>query len=127
MSNPHPKQHRLLLADDDSMCLRTLAGFLADEGFDVVTVENGTAALETLATEALSLLVTDLNMPGATGLDLLSFVKRENLAVPVIIITANSDEEAREQARVMGAADYITKPINLDDLLARVRGQLAVK
>lgn len=124
MTDQHPK-HRLLLADDDSTCLRTLADFLTEEGFDVVAVDNGSKALETLATVSFSLLVTDLNMPGATGLDLLSFVKREGLALPVIIITANSDAEAKEQARVMGAADYITKPIDLDDLLARVENQLS--
>lgn len=122
---PFIERHRVLLADDDRACLRTLADFLAEEGFDVATAENGTVAIELLEAEPYSLVITDLNMPGATGLDVLSFVKRRNLAIPVIIITANTDEEAHEQARVMGASAYVTKPIQLDELLVRVQAQLS--
>jgi DNA-binding response OmpR family regulator len=114
-----------LLADDDPTCLSSLSDFFTDEGFDVVAVRDGSLALERLESEPFSLLITDLNMPGATGSDLLAFVKKAGLSLPVIIITASSDDDAREQARVMGAADYVSKPIGLDDLLVRVVKHLA--
>lgn len=118
-------EHRLLIADDDPLCLSALAQFFEEEGFTVEAVDNGTAALDRLGSESYSLLITDLNMPGATGLELLAFIKKSELHLPAIIISANIDSEAREQASAMGAGDYIKKPIQLDDLLERVQSQLS--
>lgn len=118
-------QHRLLIADDDPLCLSALAQFFAEEGFIVEAVDNGTAALDQLGSESFSLLITDLNMPGATGLELLAFIKKADLKLPAFIISANTDSEAKEQAGAMGAAGYIKKPIQLDDLLECVRNQLS--
>lgn len=116
--------HRLLLAEDDPHALRILAGFLIEEGFEVMVAPDGGAALDLLKSERFSLLITDLDMPRATGLDLLAYVRQEGLDLPVIIITASSDTDARAQADAMGAADYLNKPIMLDALLERISRQL---
>jgi two-component system, OmpR family, response regulator ResD len=116
--------HRLLLADDDPMALGILGGFLQEEGFDVTTAADGGIALDLMKEQTFSMLVTDLDMPRATGSELLAYVKEASLTMPVIIVTANGDEEAREQASALGASDYVTKPIKLEDLLERIARHL---
>lgn len=116
--------HRLLLADDDPKVREILGSFLQDEGFDVTLASDGGIALDLMKEHTFSILVTDLDMPRATGSDLLAFAKDSGLAMPVIIVTANSDDEAREHAVALRASDYVTKPIHLDDLLERIHRHL---
>jgi DNA-binding response OmpR family regulator len=112
--------HKLLLADDDPKLLEILGSFLQEEGFEVTRASDGGRALDLMQRQAFSLLVTDLDMPRATGTELLAFAKEKGLPMPVVIITANGDEEARKQAAALGAADYVTKPIQLDALLETI-------
>ena len=89
---------------------------------------SGERALELLSTGVepqLSVILSDINMPGMDGLALLREVKRRRPDLPVIIVTAYGDDERRRRAREWGAAEFITKPVNFDFLKAQLR-QLSV-
>jgi len=82
-------------------------------------VLSGLDALELLEQEIepeLMLILSDINMPGMSGLDLLSEVKKKSPELPIVMITAYGDEENRNRARELGAAKFLTKPINFDEL-----------
>ncbi len=110
----------ILLAEDDARALEVLATLLREEGFEVVPVADGGAALELLGAREFSLVITDLNMPRATGVDLVVHLRARDVRTPVILISADGDAIARAQSETVGASDYITKPIKVDDLLVRV-------
>lgn len=116
--------YKVLLAEDDPNTSRMLSHFLVEEGYDVTVAPDGGVALELLEKDEFSLLITDLDMPRATGADLLAYVRQRGLDLPVIVITATADVEARAHARALGAADYINKPISLDALLERISHHL---
>lgn len=82
-------------------------------------VLSGLEALELLEQEIepeLMLILSDINMPGMSGLDLLSEVKKKNPELPIVMITAYGDDDNRNRARDLGAAEFLTKPINFNEL-----------
>ncbi len=105
---------RVLVVDDEAPVRFTVAEVLRDAGFQVSEAQNVDRALEALA--GIDVVVTDLVMPGKSGLDLLAEVKRRAPRVPVIILTARGDERTAVAAMKDGAWDYLTKPFDNDEL-----------
>ena len=121
-------QPRILVADDDQALTRTLSWILKEHEYEVVVVNNGETLLERLAAEPYDLLMLDIMMPGSDGLVLLERVKNDPRVkdVPVLMISSMPPEEATVRALGLGAADFISKPFRVRELLARVKAHLRV-
>ncbi len=111
---------RILVVDDEPTQLELMGGFLLKRGFEVSLAHDGKEALERFSREPFDLVLTDQKMPGLSGLELLEAVRARNPETPVIVMTAYGTIETAVAAIKAGAADYLTKPLNLDELLHRV-------
>jgi two-component system NtrC family response regulator len=110
----------ILVVDDEPTQLELLSGFLTKQGFATLLAESATRALEIFRRESIDLIVTDQKMPDMSGLDLVKAVRAINPEASVIVITAYGTVDTAVAAIKSGAADYLTKPVNLDELLYRV-------
>jgi len=108
---------RLLVVDDEAPQREMLAGILGRAGFDVVTAKDGQAATERLEAESFDLLLTDQKMPRMSGLDLLERARTLHPRLPVVLMTAHGTVSTAVEAMKRGAADYLTKPFERDELL----------
>ena len=118
----HPTQH-LLVVDDHRDIRELLARFLTQHGFRVSTAEGAAAARRLLKASNVDLVVLDIMMPGEDGLSLCREL-RATTSIPVILLTAVAEDTDRIVGLEMGADDYVTKPFNPRELLARVRAVL---
>jgi DNA-binding NtrC family response regulator len=116
-----PNRFRILVVDDEPVQRELVSGFLKKQAFDVVVAETGAKALELFRQDSIDLILTDQKMPHMSGLDLLQAVRAINPEIPVILMTAFGSIEAAVSAIQGGATDYLTKPLNLDELLYRIR------
>ncbi|MEO8656281.1 MAG: response regulator, partial [Ramlibacter sp.] len=115
---------RLLLVEDDRMIGRAMRQGLADAGFTVDWVTDGKSAEGALGDGVHDLVLLDLGLPGKDGMSLLRDLRRRHDPVPVLIVTARDDVADRIAGLNEGADDYVLKPFNLDELVARVRALL---
>jgi DNA-binding NtrC family response regulator len=111
----------ILIVDDDDGQRRLLEGFLRMQGHQTLTAPSAPAALELLAATPVALVITDMRMPGMTGLELLRAIRERDAMLPVLLVTAFPDIRDAVGAMRDGAANYLEKPIDLDELLATVR------
>jgi two-component system NtrC family response regulator len=109
-------ERAILVVDDDEPQRRVLAGFLRKRGFEALAVGDAAAALDAAASRTLDLVITDLRMPGRGGLELLDELRGVNPELPVIVVTAFGTVASAVEAMKKGAADYLTKPVDLDEL-----------
>ncbi|MGL5805517.1 MAG: response regulator transcription factor [Xenococcaceae cyanobacterium] len=116
--------NRILIAEDEIRVAAFLEKGLRKNGFVTVVAEDGQQALQVAASEEIDLLLLDLRMPIKDGWEVLKELRDRGLNFPVIIMTAFDDEKNRLIAMQKGASDYVTKPFQFRDLLARVRSQL---
>lgn len=114
---------RLLIADDDQELCVLLTEYLSSEGFDVECVHDGERAVERVLAENYDLMVLDLMMPKMNGFDALREV-RKTQGIPVLMLTARGDDVDRIVGLEMGADDYLPKPCNPRELVARIRAIL---
>jgi DNA-binding response OmpR family regulator len=114
---------RILVADDDPMVTRFLTSFLEGEGFEVVTAPDGEKALDAIRQHQPDLVILDLVMPFRDGFEVCRMMKSQAglRQVPVIIISMKEHENDALRAFELGADDYIRKPFNILELLARAR------
>lgn len=112
---------KILIVDDDAGQRSLLESFLRSQGFDAVGVDSGARALEVLRSERVGLLISDVRMPGMSGLEMLRRVRAEFGRLPVLLVTAFADVRDAVDAMRDGALNYLTKPIDLDELLECVR------
>jgi len=112
---------RLLLVEDDRMIGESLRGALRQSGFAVDWVRDGRAADGTLATERFDLVLLDLGLPQIDGMEVLAALRARGDRTPVIVLTARDALASRVQGLDAGADDYLVKPFELDELLARIR------
>ena len=112
---------KLLLAEDDPMIGASMEQGLRLAGFAVDWVRDGKAAEETLLTGSYALLLLDLGLPRQDGLSLLKKIRQLENAVPVLVVTARDAVADRIAGLNLGADDYLVKPFDLDELVARVR------
>jgi len=110
----------ILVVDDEPPQLELIGGFLKKQGFEVTLAESGEKALQRFRRESFDLVLTDQRMPNLSGLDLLKAVRAVNPETPVIVVTAYGSIETAVSAIKAGATDYLTKPLNLDELLHRI-------
>src|SRR5262245_50161477 len=115
-----PKTPRILIVDDDAGQRSLLDSFLKSQGFDTVPVASGEKALEVLRSGHISMMVSDVRMPGMSGLDTLRQARKEHAALPILLVTAYADIREAVDAMRDGAVNYLSKPIDLDELLALV-------
>ena len=115
---------RILVAEDDREMLELLDQVLSEEGYRVKAVSDGAAALKELETGNFDLVLTDIRMPHASGLNVLERARASYLHQPVILMTAFGSIESAVEAMKAGAYSYIPKPFDLDELLAQV-GEVA--
>ena len=114
----------ILVVDDDIGQRSLLEGFLSRQDLRIVTAASAEQALDVLAGTDVAMLVSDVRMPGLSGLDLLRVVREQQPALPVLLVTAYADVRDAVSAMRDGAVDYLEKPIDLDELLASVRRAL---
>lgn len=115
---------KILIVDDDERLRRLLERFLTEQGFRVRGVENAEQMDRMLARELFNLVVLDLMMPGEDGLSVCRRLREGNNQIPIIMLTAKGDEASRIQGLELGADDYLAKPFNPRELLARIKAVL---
>lgn len=115
------KVSSLLIVDDEEGMRRSLAILFKKEGYEVYQAESGEAAVSLMANKIIDLIITDMRMDGMSGSDLLDYVNRKGLKVPVIIMTGYGTIESAVSAMKMGAYDYITKPFEYGEIVHRAR------
>jgi len=112
---------RILIVDDDPGQRSLLDSFLRSQSFETVIADCGSRALEILRSEPINMMISDVRMPGMTGLETLRKARKENTLLPVLLVTAYADIREAVGAMRDGALNYLAKPIDLDELLATVR------
>jgi DNA-binding response OmpR family regulator len=115
---------KLLVADDEPRVVHLLSRCLAAEGHSVVTAGDGAGALEVLREHTVDLVLLDLVMPRCNGLQVLTELRKDDAAPPVIVLSAANEVAARVQALDRGAVDFVQKPFHTAELMARVRRNL---
>jgi len=114
----------ILVVDDEAPMRKYVGMNLKARGYDVLLAADGVEALKQVSRTRVDLLILDIGLPGPDGFDVLSAVRRE-LAVPVLMLSARSRDDDKARALHLGANGYLTKPVGVDELLARVRALLA--
>ena len=118
------ERHPVILAvDDEETMLKLLRVNLTVEGYSIVTASNGISALELLEEYEPDLVILDIMMPGLDGFQVLDLI-RQRSNVPVIMLTARSEETTLRDALVLGADDYVRKPFSVLELTARIRAKI---
>jgi DNA-binding response OmpR family regulator len=116
-------QKRILIVEDDRALARVMRDNLTFEGFHVETTGEGNAAVGLARSFAPDLILLDLTLPDRDGLELCGVI-REHGQIPIIIVTARGQKSDKLRGLNLGADDYVTKPFEMDELLARVRAVL---
>ena len=114
---------RILIVDDERQILRMLRTALQSSGYEVATAAHGMEALERMKEQPPDLVITDLAMPEMNGVELTQAIRRQG-DTPVIVLSVRDGEVMKVRALDEGADDYVTKPFNMQELLARVRAQI---
>jgi two-component system response regulator HydG len=118
---------RILIVDDDPGQRSLLDSFLRKQGFTVVIAGSGAEAIETLRSGRFDLMVSDVRMPGLSGLETLRLVRKEHAKLPVLLVTAYADIRGAVEAMRDGALNYLAKPIDLDELLRTIQQAIGLK
>jgi DNA-binding NtrC family response regulator len=121
------KETTLLVVDDDAGQRSLLESFLSSEGFPVLTASTGEEALRILNDHDIAMMITDVRMPGISGLELLDKSRRNKIELPVLVVTAFPDIRDAVGAVKGGAVNYLQKPIDLDELLESVHNSLGLE
>jgi two-component system OmpR family response regulator len=115
--------NKVLIVEDDANLLETLKYNLRKEGYDVVTASDGEQAIEVARREKPDLLILDIMLPKLNGFEVCRILRQE-MIVPILMLTAKADETDKIVGLEIGADDYMTKPFSIRELLARVRAML---
>lgn len=116
---------RVLIVDDDREIVELLNIYLKNEGYDVVKAYNGQQALNYIKNdEEIELVILDVMMPKINGIEVVEKLREANHSIPVIILSAKSSDNDKIQGLISGADDYVTKPFNPLEVIARVKSLL---
>ncbi len=115
--------YRVLLVEDDVTLRETVEYNLRNQGYQVFVADNGYAALETARREQPDLMLLDVMLPGIDGFEVCRILRKET-SLPILMLTARSEEVDRVVGLEMGADDYLTKPFGMRELMARVKALL---
>ena len=119
--NNGAKGPRILIVDDDPGQRSLLDSFLRSQGFETVTVGSGEEALKVLGAGGINMMISDVRMPGLSGLETMRRARQEHAVLPILLVTAYADIREAVGAMRDGALNYLAKPIDLDELLATVQ------
>ena len=112
---------RILVVDDEPPIRKLLRVGLSTQDFVIIEAPNAKTAMELVAADQPDLVLLDLGLPDMAGHDLLAKWRAEGLTLPIVILSSRTDEEGIVKALEMGADDYLTKPFNMNELIARIR------
>ncbi len=119
--------NRILIIEDEEQIARVLQLELGFEGYDAKMVHTGTAGLLAFHDEQWDLVLLDLMLPEMHGLEVLKRIRKHDEAVPVILLTAKNEIQDKVAGLDLGANDYMTKPFEFEELLARIRAALRIR
>ena len=117
------EQYKILVVDDDREIVKSLGKLLELEGYEVYKAYDGMEALDILLREQIHLILLDVMMPKLNGLSALMKIREKN-NIPIIMLSAKTEDSDKVLGLSMGADDYVTKPYNTAELMARVKSQL---
>ena len=115
---------KILILEDDVLFAQTLEDFLSQENFEVHLVYDGQEALELSYENVYDLYLFDINVPDLNGLDLLKILRKNQDTTPCIYLTSFKDKDTLKQSYINGCDDYLKKPVDLDELLLRIKSVL---
>jgi len=127
MSTPDQEKISVLVADDEDTLRMTVAAWLRDEGFDVDEAGDGKAAIKSIQGRDFDIAILDIKMPGANGLEVLRYVKKNSSNTQVVMMTGMSDVSMAVEAMKLGAREYLTKPVDMDQLVPQLRSLLKTR
>ncbi|KVV15122.1 response regulator transcription factor [Flavobacterium sp. TMP13] len=111
----------ILIAEDDELILRTIEHKLVKEGYDVLLARDGKDAIEIIKETAVDIIITDIMMPFASGVEILSAINEMGKKIPVIMLSSMGQEGVILNAFDLGASDFIVKPFSPNELLLRIK------
>lgn len=111
----------ILIAEDNELILRTIEHKLLKEGYEIVLTRNGKDAIEKIKEIDFDLIITDIMMPFASGIEILSEMKSIGKTTPVIILSSMGQEEVVVEAFDLGASDFMIKPFSPNELIIRIK------
>ena len=112
----------VLIADDEDPLRKTIAAWLSDEGFEVEEAADGLEAIKHVQSRDFDIALLDVRMPGANGLEVLRYIKKNSNQTEVVIMTGMSDVSMAVEAMKLGAREYLSKPLDMDQLVPQLRG-----
>ena len=129
MDNVHPHGPVILLVDDNPRNLQVLGKLLQDEKYEIEFAVNGEGTLEWLKNRQFDLILLDINMPGMNGFEVCKRIRSDKgmSEIPIIFLSAESERESILKGFEVGAQDFVIKPFDSRELLARVKTQLDLK
>jgi DNA-binding NtrC family response regulator len=118
---------RVLLVDDEAIFTKNMAKLLKFRGYEVTAVSSGDAAIHELEQSHFDVIVLDLKMPGMDGITTLKEIMKLGLFTETLILTGHGSIDSALEAMKLGAYDYLTKPCEIDELVAKIEGAWAKK
>jgi two-component system alkaline phosphatase synthesis response regulator PhoP len=115
---------RIMVVEDEEAIVRLISYNLMKEGFEVLTSSDGLDALEKIRTEKPDLIILDIMLPGIDGYEICRQIRKDDISVPVIMLSARNEELDKVLGLELGGDDYVTKPFSPRELIARVRALL---
>lgn len=115
---------KILIVEDDASIALGLVTALCDEGYEAHAVHTGTEGLHYIKAQTPDLVILDVMLPGMSGLEICKYMRDEEIQIPIILLTARSEEIDKVLGLELGADDYVTKPFGVRELLARVKAHL---
>ena len=115
---------KLLIVEDDPKLCQLYSIVLNKAGYETVCADNGQMAWDILEKEHIDLILTDLMMPVMDGYEFIRSVRQSNPLIPVLIITAKDDFQSKSRGFGLGSDDYMTKPVDVNEMVLRVRALL---
>lgn len=120
MAYNSPTMKRILIAEDELRIASFIEKGLKKNGFATAIAENGQKALDLFDSDCFELMLLDLGLPGKDGFAVIEELRSQNYTIPIIVVTALSDNKIRQDVLFKGANDFIEKPFSFKDLLTRV-------
>lgn len=122
------KSMRIVLAEDNDILRKSLSFFLESKGYEVDQFSDGKEALEAIETNNYDLVLTDINMPGSSGMEITQYIRqRIQSDIPVIILTSSGVEQTELDSFDIGANEFIAKPVSPAVLLVRINKLLGIR
>ena len=115
---------KILIVEDDESLLQLYSIVLEKDGYQTFQARNGLEACAVIEKEHIDLVITDILMPIMDGYEFVSFLRENNPRLPILMITAKDDFSSKSKGFKLGTDDYMTKPVNLEEMLLRIKALL---